>query len=103
MDKIITILSGVNEESSAEELRRAIADALDETAAVTDDIKEYQRVIDELTESNANKDSEIARIKEENGRLFRERLADKTERATEAIEEKTDDEIIEELKANINI
>lgn len=103
MEKIITILSSVTEESSAEELRRAIADALDEAAAVTDDINEYQRVIDELTESNANKDFDIARLKEENGRLFRERLADKTERANAAIEEKTDDEIIEELKANINI
>lgn len=103
MEKIITILSSVTEESSAEELRRAIADALDEAATVTNDIEEYQRVIDELTQSNADKDFEIARIKEENGRLFRERLADKTERVKEAVEEKTDDEIIEELKANINI
>ena len=103
MEKIIEILNGASENTSTEELRRIIADALDETQAVVDDIAQYQRVIDELTQSNADKDFEIARIKEENGRLFRERMAEKTEKVIEKSEEKTDDEIAEELRANIDI
>lgn len=103
MDKIIKILQGATEETSTEELRRIIADALDETQLVVDDIKEYQRVIDNLTQSNKDKDFEIARIKEENGRLFRERMADKTDRIIEKSEEKTDEEVVEELRSNIDI
>lgn len=103
MEKIIDLLKAATEESTPEELRRIIADALDETASVVGDINEYQRVIDELTQSNADKDGEIERIKEENGRLFRERMADKMEKIIEKSEEKTDDEIAEELRANIDI
>lgn len=103
MEKLLEIIGSVNEESSTEELRRAIADARDESEKVRDDIAEYQRYIDELTASNADKDGEIARLKEENGRLFRDRIAEKTEEIIDAVDEKTDDEIADELRANIEI
>lgn len=103
MDKLLEILNRVNDESSLEELRRAVADALDAAADVGKDIGEYQNIIDELTKSNGDKDFEITRLKEENGRLFRDRLEDKTRKITEEVEEKTEAEIIDELRAGIDI
>lgn len=103
MDKLLEILNRINDESSLEELRRAIADALDAASDVGKDISEYQNIVDELTASNGDKDFEIARLKEENGRLFRDRLEDKTRKITEEVEEKTEAEIIDELRAGIDI
>lgn len=106
MDKLIELLNGITEDTTVEEMRRAILDVVDalenirtETAGYVTLVNEQQTTIDDLH-------AEIARLKEENGRIYRER-AESIQHAIDAeietVEEKTAEEIESELMENIDI
>ena len=68
IEKLRELLSSINDESTLEETRRVILDVIDALDDITKDLDEYQALVDKLTQENADKDYEIARLKEENGR-----------------------------------
>lgn len=106
MDKIIELLNGITEDTSIEEARRITLDAMELCKSVADDMQGLKDVIEEQQESLTNKDYEIARLKEENGRIYRdraERLIQNTEDKIAEVEEKTQAETESELIANIDI
>lgn len=106
MDKIIELLNNITEDTSIEEARRIILDVVELCKSVADDMQGLKDIIEDQRESLANKDYEIARLKEENGRIYRdraERLIQNTEDKIAEVEEKTQAEIESELIANIDI
>lgn len=106
MDRVIELLNSITEDSSIEEARRVILDVIELCNSVADDMKGLRDIIAEQTESLTNKDYEIARLKEENGRIYRdraERLMENTEKKINEVVEKTQAETESELIANIDI
>lgn len=106
MNKIIELLNAITEDTSIEEARRIILDVLELCKSVADDIQGLRDIIEEQQESLANNDYEIARLKEENGRIYRdraERLMENTEKKINEVVEKTQAETESELIANIDI
>ena len=95
MDKIIELLASVTEDSTIEEARRVIADCIDEAQKVKDDITGLRQSIDDINAVNADLTDEVARLKEENGRLYRDRVRT----ATEAVEEKVEETLTPEQEA----
>lgn len=106
MDKIIELLNSITEDTSIEEARRITLDAMELCKSVADDMQGLKDVIEEQQESLTNKDYEIARLKEENGRIYRdraERLMENTTKKINEVEEKTQADIESELLENIDI
>lgn len=106
MDKIIELLNNITEDTSIEEARRITLDVVELCKSVADDMQGLKDIIEDQRESLTNKDYEIARLKEENGRIYRdraERLIQNTEDKIAEVEEKTQAEIESELIANIDI
>lgn len=106
LDKIIELLNGITEDTSIEEARRITLDAMELCKSVADDMQGLKDVIEEQQESLTNKDYEIARLKEENGRIYRdraERLIENTTKKINEVVEKTQAETESELIANIDI
>ena len=106
MDKIIELLNGITEETSIEEARRVILDVVELCNSVADDMRGLKDIVDEQVQSLSDKDYEIARLKEENGRIYRdraERLIQNTEDKIAEVEEKTQAELESELLENIDI
>ena len=106
MERIIELLNGITEETSIEEARRVILDVVELCNSVADDMRGLKDIVDEQAQSLDNKDYEIARLKEENGRIYRdraERLIQNTEDKIAEVEEKTQAETESELIANIDI
>ena len=95
MDRIIELLASVTEDSTIEEARRVIADCIDEAQKVKDDITGLKQSIDDINAINADLTDEVARLKEENGRLYRDRVRT----ATEAVEEKVEETLTPEQEA----
>lgn len=90
------ILTPVDDSTTLEEARRIIADALDAVTDVEADAQNYADEIARLTTELADSATEIARLREENGRLFRERISkveDVKEAIVDAVEEVTEDEL----------
>lgn len=106
MDKIIELLNNITEDTSIEEARRVILDVVELCNSVADDMRGLKDIVDEQAQSLSDKDSEIARLKEENGRIYRDRAERLMENTTEKINEvaeKTQAETESELIANIDI
>lgn len=106
MERIIELLNGITEETSIEEARRVILDVVELCNSVADDMRGLKDIVDEQAQSLSDKDYEIARLKEENGRIYRdraERLIQNTENKIAEVEEKTQAETESELIANIDI
>ena len=106
MERIIELLNGITEETSIEEARRVILDVVELCNSVADDMRGLKDIVDEQAQSLTDKDYEIARLKEENGRIYRdraERLIQNTEDKIAELEEKTQAETESELIANIDI
>ena len=103
MDRIIELLASVTEDSTIEEARRVIADCIDEAQKVKDDITGLKQSIDDINAINADLTDEVARLKEENGRLYRDRVRTVTEAVEEKVEETlTPEQEAEELLEAIN-
>ena len=96
MDKILELLASITENTTVEEARRIIADVIDEAQKVKDDITGLKQSIDDINAVNADLTDEVARLKEENGRLYRDRVRT----ATEAVEEKVEDTLTPEQEAD---
>lgn len=106
MERIIELLNGITEETSIEEARRVILDVVELCNSVADDMRGLKDIVDEQAQSLTDKDYEIARLKEENGRIYRdraERLIQNTEDKIDEVEEKTQAELESELIENIDI
>ena len=106
MERIIELLNGITEETSIEEARRVILDVVELCNSVADDMRGLKDIVDEQAQSLTDKDYEIARLKEENGRIYRdraERLLQNTEDKIAEVEEKTQAELESELIENIDI
>jgi hypothetical protein len=106
LERIIELLNGITEETSIEEARRVILDVVELCNSVADDMRGLKDIVDEQAQSLTDKDYEIARLKEENGRIYRdraERLIQNTEDKIAELEEKTQAETESELIANIDI
>lgn len=106
MERIIELLNGITEETSIEEARRVILDVVELCNSVADDMRGLKDIVDEQAQSLTDKDYEIARLKEENGRIYRdraERLIQNTEDNSAEVEEKTQAELESELIENIDI
>ena len=95
MDRIIELLASVTEDSTIEEARRVIADCIDEAQKVKDDITGLKTSIDDINATNVDLTEEIARLKEENGRLYRDRVRT----ATDIVEKKVEDILTPEQEA----
>lgn len=106
MERIIELLNSITEETSIEEARRVILDVVELCNSVADDMRGLKDIVDEQAQSLDNKNYEIARLKEENGRIYRdraERLIQNTEDKIAEVEEKTQAELESELLENIDI
>lgn len=106
MEKILELLNGITEETSIEEARRIVLDAVEMCNTVLDDMKALKDLVDEQNTSLTDKDYEIARLKEENGRIYRDRaeqIVKNSEAEIDKVEEKTQDELEEEFLENIDI
>lgn len=106
MERIIELLNSITEETSIEEARRVILDVVELCNSVADDMRGLKDIVDEQAQSLTDKDYEIARLKEENGRIYRdraERLIQNTENKIAEVEEKTQAELESELLENIDI
>lgn len=106
MERIIELLNGITEETSIEEARRVILDVVELCNSVADDMRGLKDIVDEQAQSLTDKDYEIARLKEENGRIYRdraERLIQNTEDKIAEVDEKTQAELESELIENIDI
>lgn len=106
MDKIVELLNGITEGTSIEEARRIILDVVELCKSVADDMQGLKDIIEEQRESLTNNNYEIARLKEENGRIYRdraERLMENSEQKINEVVEKTQAETESELIANIDI
>lgn len=106
MERIIELLNTITEETSIEEARRVILDVVELCNSVADDMRGLKDIVDEQAQSLTDKDYEIARLKEENGRIYRdraERLIQNTEDKIAEVEEKTQAELESELIENIDI
>ena len=106
MDKILELLNSITENTTIEEARRIVLDVVEMCKNIVDDINGYMGVIDELTKSNEDKDYEIARLKEENGRIYRDRaeqIRKNIDAEVDAVNEDDTATIEEELIANIDI
>lgn len=106
MERIIELLNSITEETSIEEARRVILDVVELCNSVADDMRGLKDIVDEQAQSLTDKDYEIARLKEENGRIYRdraERLIQNTEDKIAEVEEKTQAELESELLENIDI
>lgn len=107
MDKIVELLNGITEDTSIEEARRIILDVVELCKSAADDMQGLKDIIEEQRESLTNKDCEIARLKEENGRIYRDRaerlMENNSEKKINEVVEKTQAETESELIANIDI
>lgn len=106
MRRIIELLNGITEETSIEEARRVILDVVELCNSVADDMRGLKDIVEEQAQSLSDKDYEIARLKEENGRIYRdraERLIQNTEDKNAEVEEKTQAELESDLLENIDI
>lgn len=106
MERIIELLNGITEETSIEEARRVIIEVAELCNKVFDDIKAMKDLVDEQQTQLTERENEIARLKEENGRIYRDRaeqIMRNTEAAIDEVEDKTADELEDELMANIDI
>lgn len=103
LDKIKALISSATEEMTAEELRRIIADVNDEIVTAELDITALTTRVSELETQNDGYIAEIDRLKEENGRLFKERLgSSQSEEKEEKEEKETEDEKIAKLESEID-
>lgn len=106
MEKILELLRSVTDETSIEEARRIILDVVELCDGIVNDINGYADVIAQFTEERANQDAEIARLREENGRIYRERaeqIRDNIGRKVDEVVDKTAELSEDELLANIDI
>lgn len=106
LEKILELLNGITEETSIEEARRIVLDAVEMCNTVLDDLKALKDLVDEQNNSLTDKDYEIARLKEENGRIYRDRaeqIVKNSEAKIDEVEEKTQDELEAELMESIDI
>lgn len=106
MERIIELLNGITEDTSIEEARRVNLEVIELCKTVADDMRALKDVVDEQTQSLTDKDYEIARLKEENGRIYRDRaeqIMANTEKAIDEVAEKSTEELEDELLANIDI
>ena len=106
MEKLLELLNGITEDTSIEEARRIVLDAIEAANSALDDVKALKDLVDEQNESLVNKDYEIARLKEENGRIYRDRaesIVKHAEDEVSKVSEKTNDELEAELIENIDI
>lgn len=100
---IAEIISGLSENASVEELRRALADISDANVTVLDDITSLNSVIEDLQNENRNLTDEVSRLKEENGRLFRERVTVVADATNKELESVSSVDEIEKLENEIEI
>lgn len=106
MEKIIELLNTITEETSIEEARRVVLEVAELCKSVVDDITAMKNLIDELTTKADDREYEIARLKEENGRIYRDRaeqIMENVERKADEIADKTAEETEADLMANIDI
>lgn len=106
MEKILELLRSVTDETSIEEARRIILDVVELCDAIVNDINGYVDAIAQLTEERAKQDAEIARLREENGRIYRERaeqIRDNIERKADEVVDNAAELSEDELLANIDI
>ena len=106
MDRILELLNGVTDETTIEEARRVILEVGDKLEDIRKDTDGYVALIKDQQGKITDLEYEIARLKEENGRIFRERAESIQRNIDEKIDEintKTTDEIEAELINNIDI
>lgn len=99
LDKIKDLVSKITEELTIEEVRPIVADIVDEIPNLESDVEALLSRVGELEEDVRSRDADIDKLREENGRLFRERIADITKVEKEEEEVEKDDEMsAEELR-----
>ena len=106
MEKLLELLAGVTEETSIEEARRIILDVSDALEGIRSETEGFKNLVNEQQTEIDNLHAEIARLKEENGRIYRERAETIQKNIDEKLDEvtdKTDAEIEQELIDNIDI
>ena len=105
MDKIKELLASITEETSVEEARRIILEVSEKLAEIETDVNEYQRLVNEGVDKIAELDAEIARLKEENGRIYRERAETIKRNVKDKIDDAAEDTdtLEKELIDNIDI
>lgn len=102
LDKLRELLSGITEEMTIEEVRPVVADAVDALESADSDIDALVTRVGELEADIELKNAEIDKLRTENGRLFRERIAH-IEKSDEAEAEAVDEEMsAEELRELFN-
>lgn len=106
MEKLLEILNGINDETPIEEMRRAVLDVIDSLDGIKKDTEEYQNLVNEQQTKIDDLEFEIARLKEENGRIFRERaeqIQRNIDEKIDEIDEKSQEDMEAELIENIDI
>lgn len=97
-EKLFTILKRVTAETTLEDLRQILADALDEATVVSDAVANVQNQLTDMMTERDNANAEIKRLQEANGRLFSERMADKLPPTSPSPEENDEEKIAKLIK-----
>ena len=102
IDDIMVDIESLDESATVEDLRGRIVTYKEKLESVKDDVIGYEETIRKQTDDIEDLRAEVDRLKEENGRLFRERVADKVTDTLDKVDKAIDEaDVIDELKANI--
>ena len=91
-----------SEETSIEEARGIMAEAVELIPAVDDDITSLTNEVDSLRIDVENRDNEIEKLKTENGRLYRDRVSTIVEKDVENAENAEREYTRDELEQMFN-
>lgn len=97
------ILSQVTDETTIEEARRYIIDALEQNEKDSDDLEALKENIHDLEQSVQEYISQVDYLKEENGRLYRDRARNIADESYDVVDKviKSEDEQKAEREAEI--
>ena len=103
MQNLFDLLATVTEETTIEEARRIILEVAGKLEDIRKDTEGYVALVNDQQNKITDLEYEIARLKEENGRIYRER-AETIQRNIDAkVAEISKEETEAELIANIDI
>lgn len=105
MDALLALLRSITSDTSIEEARRIIAEAVEGSQTIIDDLNALRITTNDLQSKLDESTAEIARLKEENGRLYRDRINRHFDDIDDKVTEKENDieKQIAELEANIKL
>lgn len=104
IDEVLTAIDLTGEITTVEEMRTKVVGMRDTLVTVRDDILGYQQTVNDQQTEIDNLHAEVERLKEQNGRLYRERINNRMDETVEEINKALDKDVeIKKLKETIKL